>query len=79
MMQDYGANHQLYQERLSQIGSILNQLATVSQVIWLNQNPVGELYGKTGAKNTDIHTQKIYQYNNIVHHTFKLVIYIQKW
>lgn len=71
MLQEYGADHQLYQEKLAQFGPILNKLASVSQVIWLNQYPVVELYAKTGTRNTDIHVQKVDQYNKATRRILK--------
>ena len=71
MMKDYGADFDEYQERLRNFAPILGQLANVSQVIWLNQYPSVELYGETDAKNTDIHTQKIFQYNEAVRREYK--------
>lgn len=73
MMQDYGADFQLYQKTLRDFAPILGRLANVSQVIWLNQYPTVELYGDMDAKNTDIHTQKIFQYNEAVRREFKYV------
>jgi hypothetical protein len=49
----------------------LNQLAYVSQVIWLNQYPTVEFYAKMHARNTDIHTEKINHYNKVVQRILK--------
>ncbi|KZS12727.1 Uncharacterized protein APZ42_022882 [Daphnia magna] len=79
MLQEYGADHQLYQEKLAQFGPILNKLASASQVIWLNQYPVVELYAKTGTRNTDIHVQKVDQYNKATRRILKNFKNIRIW
>ncbi|EFX78295.1 hypothetical protein DAPPUDRAFT_320629 [Daphnia pulex] len=63
MLQSEGANHQLYQKKLKQLAPVLHQLANVSQIIWLNQFPTVEFYGNINGPNTEIHTEKIHQYN----------------
>ncbi|XP_046457567.1 N-acetylneuraminate 9-O-acetyltransferase-like [Daphnia pulex] len=55
--------HQLYQKRLKELAPILDQLANVSHIIWLNQYPTLEFYGNIGVLNTDIHSEKIHHYN----------------
>jgi hypothetical protein len=71
MMQEYGADFQQYQKTIRNFAPILGQLAKVSRVIWMNQYPTVELYGDMDAKNTDIHAQKIFQYNQAVRREYK--------
>ncbi len=71
MMEEYGANYKMYENRLVKLGMYLNQLAYVSQVIWLNQYPTVEFYAKMHARNTDIHTEKINHYNKVVQRILK--------
>jgi hypothetical protein len=63
MMQQYGADIQLYVKRLKELASILGKLTNVTEVIWLNQYPTVEFYGSTTAYNTKIHSEKIQLYN----------------
>ncbi|KAK4010374.1 hypothetical protein OUZ56_019520 [Daphnia magna] len=65
MLQGYGADYQLYQKKISELGPLLGQLANVSQVIWLHQYPSVDFYGGIRASNTDIVSEKIYGYNKI--------------
>ena len=74
MLQEFGADFQQYKKKLRDFAPILGRLAGVSRVIWLNQYPSVELYGDTDAKNTDIHTQKIFQYNEAVRREFKYMM-----
>ena len=71
MMQKYGANYKIYEERLVELSKNLGQLANFSQVIWLNQYPTVEFYGGMQNTNIDIHTEKIYHYNKMVKRIFK--------
>jgi hypothetical protein len=66
MLQSHGADHQLYQKKLKELAPILGRLANVSQVIWLNQYPTVEFYGKIDAHNTDIFSEKIHYFNQAV-------------
>jgi hypothetical protein len=70
MMQQYGANFQLYKKKLMEFRLILQKLSNVTQVIWLNQYPTLEFYGNINDRNTDIHSTKIHHYNKAVHHIF---------
>ncbi|EFX67894.1 hypothetical protein DAPPUDRAFT_260928 [Daphnia pulex] len=75
----YGADFQQYQKTIRNFAPILGQLAKVSRVIWMNQYPTVELYGDMDAKNTDIHTQKIFQYNQAVRREYKNYKSIRIW
>jgi hypothetical protein len=66
MLQSQGADHHFYQKKLKELAPIFGQLANVSQVIWLNQYPTVEFYGKIDAPNTDIFSEKIHHYNQAV-------------
>ena len=66
MLQSEGADHQIYQKKLKRLAPFLGQLANVSQVIWLNQFPTIEFYGKINDHNTDIFSEKIHHYNQAV-------------
>lgn len=64
MIQSEGTDqHQLYQKKLKELAPVLDQLANVSHIIWLNQFPTLEFYGNIGELNTDIHSEKIHHYN----------------
>jgi hypothetical protein len=66
MLQEHGADFQLYQEKLTGIAPMLGQLANDSQVIWLNQYPTADYNGEIGNLKTDIHSEKIHHYNEAV-------------
>ena len=61
----------LYTKLLQEFGPILEQLANDSSVIWLNQYPIVDFYGKISSENTAIHSEKVYYYNEAVRHIFK--------
>lgn len=63
MLVDNGNDFQLYKDKIREYGPALELLAKVSKVIWLNQYPIVEFFGPTGGHNTDIHSAKVYQYN----------------
>ncbi|XP_046452702.1 uncharacterized protein LOC124200482 isoform X2 [Daphnia pulex] len=65
MLQMNGASYGLYEERIRELSAILGQLTDFSKVIWLNQYPTVELYGDTDSHNTDVHSRKIHQYNEV--------------
>jgi len=54
---------QLYQHDLSELGLILSRIASVSQVIWINQYPTVDFYGEIYSHNTAIHAEKVHLYN----------------
>ncbi|KZS01748.1 Uncharacterized protein APZ42_001494, partial [Daphnia magna] len=65
MLKQHGANYQLYQSKLNELGPVLGQLANVSQVIWLHQYTSLDFYGGMRVSNTDVVGEKIYNYNKI--------------
>jgi hypothetical protein len=71
MLQENGADFHLYQKKIIEFGSLTDQLSDFSQIIWLNQYPVLELYGPSDAYNTAIHSKKIYSYNEAVRLIFR--------
>ncbi|XP_046452669.1 N-acetylneuraminate 9-O-acetyltransferase-like isoform X1 [Daphnia pulex] len=71
MMQQYGADFQLYSKRLNELAPILGQLASASRVIWLNQYPTVEFYGSNDAYNTKIHSEKVHHYNTAARQILK--------
>ena len=71
MLQLYNEDRELYRKYVAQLGPILNQLGSSSRVIWLNQYPTLEMFGTNKAHNTDIHSEKIYNYNMDVRRTLK--------
>ncbi|XP_046644637.1 N-acetylneuraminate 9-O-acetyltransferase-like [Daphnia pulicaria] len=79
MMQQYGANFQLYNKNLMELRLILQKLSNITQVIWLNQYPTLERYGNINDRNTDIHSTKIHHYNKYVHHIFGNESNIRIW
>lgn len=66
-----GNDHRLFRKKLSQLGPTMGQLAESSQVIWLSQYPIVELYGPTLGHNTGIHSAKVHQYNEISRQTLQ--------
>jgi hypothetical protein len=54
---------QLYQRDLKELSLVLSQIASVSQVIWINQYPTVDFYGEIYSHNTAIHSEKVYGYN----------------
>lgn len=70
MLYDNYDDIDLFEESLAELAPVLNRLAKVSQVIWLNQYPTVEMYGGIESHNTDIHTGKINHYNKIVRRIF---------
>ncbi|EFX67818.1 hypothetical protein DAPPUDRAFT_330622 [Daphnia pulex] len=79
MLADNGNDHRLFRKKLSQLGKTLGQLAESSQVIWLNQYPMVELYGPTLGHNTDIHSAKVHQYNEVSRQTLQNYSGIRIW
>lgn len=65
MLMRNGNDYHLFRRRLKEFGPTLGQLAKFSQVIWLNQYPIVEFYGSTLGHNTDIHSAKVHQYNQV--------------
>ncbi|KAI9559233.1 hypothetical protein GHT06_016022 [Daphnia sinensis] len=57
---------QLYRDKLMELGPVLGQLASVSQVIWLNQYPSVDFYGNINAPNTAVFSEKIHLYNKAI-------------
>lgn len=76
MLSGNGADILDFRRKLVEIGPILDQLAQVGKVVWLHQYPTIERYGETNAHNTDIFTEKIRRYNEVVHQEFKLVFFL---
>jgi hypothetical protein len=71
MLESNGADFKLYQKNLVKLGQVLDHLTKVSKVIWLNQYPTIELYGKTHSHNTNVHSEKVHQYNEAVRQILK--------
>ena len=63
MLVKNGNDYHLFRKKLIEFGKTLGQLAESSQVIWLNQYPIVEFYGRTLGHNTGIHSAKVHQYN----------------
>jgi hypothetical protein len=59
-------DHYRYQKKLSEVAPVLTQLANVTRVIWLNQYPTSEFYMDNFSGQTQIHSEKINNYNKIV-------------
>lgn len=57
------AHEDVYFKKLKQLVPLLQNISKYSQVIWLNQYPTLEFFGKNDADNTDVHSQKIVHYN----------------
>jgi hypothetical protein len=74
-----GNDHHLFRKKLSELGATLGQLAKSSQVIWLNQYPIVELYGPTLGHNTGIHSAKVHQYNEISRQTLQYNLDLIFW
>lgn len=74
MLKQHGANYQLYQSKLNELGPVLGQLANVSQVIWLHQYTSLDFYGGMRVSNTDVVGEKIYNYNKITRRILEWVI-----
>lgn len=66
---------QLYQQKLLELIPSLARLANVSRVVWLNQYPTVDFYGDMYEHNTDIHAEKIHDYNQAVRRIFQWVYY----
>ena len=66
MLQINGNNFQLYQKRLRELAPNLGRLAQTSKVIWLNQYPTVDNYDENTGHNTDIHNEKVHQYNKAI-------------
>jgi hypothetical protein len=71
MLERNGNNFQWYQKIVFELGSILQQLANYTQVIWLNQYPIVDFYGEINSENTEIHSEKVNIYNKAVKHILK--------
>jgi hypothetical protein len=65
----------IYEEKLTELASILYQLANFSEVVWLNQYPTAEFYEGMpygGVNNSDILvTAKIQGYNEAIRRIFE--------
>lgn len=71
MLWENKIDFETYLKIASTIAPVVDQLASVTKVIWLNQYPVVEFYGKTDSHNTHIYTEKINQYNVILRRVFR--------
>ena len=60
-----------FKEGILRLKPSLERLAQKTTVVWLQQYPAIDLYGATNADNTDIHNQKIFQYNERVKKMFR--------
>ncbi|XP_059351292.1 N-acetylneuraminate 9-O-acetyltransferase-like [Daphnia carinata] len=63
MIRENHSSLEEYLHRLKELLPLLNRMTVNSQVIWLKQYPVIELFGQNESHNTDIHSAKIHQYN----------------
>jgi hypothetical protein len=73
MLKENAADYELYKKKLLELGFLLDKLGKISRVIWLNQYPTIDFFGKTDDRNADIHTQKIHGFNEAVRRIFKWV------
>jgi hypothetical protein len=71
MLKQNGANFQFYNTLMREFAKMIDNCDLSSEVIWLNQYPTNELYGDNTAFNTEVHSEKIHQYNEAVRHVFK--------
>lgn len=71
MLHVSGSDFQHYQEKLTQVAPIIFQISNFSKIIWLNQYPTVDFYGKIGAHNTEIFSEKILTYNTAVRQVFR--------
>ena len=66
MLQRYRPAHEdVYFEKLREFIPMLRNISNHCQVIWLNQYPTVERFGKLNDTNTDVHSQKIWDYNQV--------------
>lgn len=75
MMEEKTYLNHTFQKGLSKLAPILNELAQVSEVIWLNEYPTLDFYGTIESFRTSltIHSEKMDLYNDITRNTFKQV------
>lgn len=66
MMHENGEDFDLYLDKIRQLGLILDQLTRNSRVIWLNQYPTFDRYANSKCPNAEIHSEKIFRYNEAV-------------
>jgi hypothetical protein len=66
MLQQHGADLQLYKKKISEVSTILGKIASTSQIIWLNQYPTVDFYSEISESSSAIHTDKIHHYNGAV-------------
>jgi hypothetical protein len=71
MLKLFGADYQLFEQRLLQLKPLLNQLADISQkVIWIDQYPTIDFFAANHATNAQIESNKIHHYNLIAKRIF---------
>jgi hypothetical protein len=66
MLRKHGANHFVFEQNMILIRPLLNQLTKYTKIVWLYQYPTVEYYGNINASNTDVVSQKLHHYNQIV-------------
>ncbi len=64
---------QLYQRDLSKLSLVLSQIASVSQVVWINQYPTVDFFGEIDSHNTAIHSEKVHGYNKAARRIIELI------
>ena len=66
MLRANGANHFVFEQNLIAIRPVLKMLTQFTQIIWLYQYPTIDFYGNNNNANTDVVSQKMHNYNQIV-------------
>lgn len=66
MLQKYRpAQERVYVKKLRDLIPLLRSISKHSQIVWLSQYPTVEMFGRINDTNTDVHSQKIWHYNQV--------------
>lgn len=65
------AHEDVYFAKLRELVPVLQNVSQYCKIIWLTMHPTLEIYGQRKSDNTDVHSLKIWHYNQVTYTVLK--------